>query len=82
MHEWSDQAIPRLTGGCHIEAMFRHPLQVLDGYEVIGQPVVGSTGLTYVPWIDQAVRPYQATQLPNCTVVGLWDALRQAELLA
>jgi hypothetical protein len=62
--------------------MFRRHLDELDHYEVIGQPVVGPTGLTYVPWIDRAVEPYEATQLPNCTVVGLWDALRRAELIS
>jgi len=54
-------------------------LRALTSYEVIGQPVVGPTRLTYVPWIDNAVAPYGATQLPHCTVVGLWDALRRAE---
>jgi hypothetical protein len=62
--------------------MFRRHLDELDHYEVIGQPVVGPTGLTYVPWIDRAVEPYEATRLPNCTVVGLWDALRRAELIS
>jgi hypothetical protein len=62
--------------------MFRRHLDELEPYEVIGQPVVGPTGLTYVPWIDRAVEPYEATQLPNCTVVGLWDALRRAELIS
>jgi hypothetical protein len=55
---------------------------MLDGYEVIGQPVVGPTRLSYVPWIDQACAPYAVTRLPHCTVVGLWDALRRAEQLA
>ncbi len=55
---------------------------VLDGYEVIGHPVVGPKGLTYVPWLDTAVAPYAATKLPQCTVVGLWDALRRAQLVA
>jgi hypothetical protein len=58
--------------------MFHRRLDVLDSYEVIGQPVVGSTRLTFIPWIDQAVAPYEATRLPNCTVVGLWDALKRA----
>lgn len=53
---------------------------VLKGYEVIGHPVVGPTGLTYVPWVDRAVAPYTATTLPQCTVVGLWDALRRASV--
>ncbi|MGQ0433527.1 MAG: hypothetical protein ACT452_14090 [Microthrixaceae bacterium] len=54
-------------------------LRALASYEVIGVPVVGPTRLTYVPWIDSAMAPYAVTQLPNCTVVGLWDALRRAE---
>lgn len=51
---------------------------MLDDYEVIGCPVVGPDGLSYERWIDQAVKPYEATRLPNCTVAGLWDALRRA----
>lgn len=51
---------------------------MLDDYEVIGCPVVGPEGLSYERWIDQAVKPYEATRLPNCTVAGLWDALRRA----
>lgn len=58
--------------------MFRRRLDDLDSYEVIGRPVVSRTGLTYVPWIDQAVQPYTVTRLPNCTVVGLWDAIQRA----
>jgi hypothetical protein len=61
--------------------MSRRHLAELDHYEVIGQPVVGPTGLSYVPWIDRAVLPYNATQLPTCTVFGLWDALHRAEAL-
>lgn len=60
--------------------MYRPRLDVIDGYEVIGQPVVGPTGLTYVSWIEQALEPYTATQLPAGNVVGLQDALRRAEL--
>lgn len=54
-------------------------LRELASYEVIGHPVVGPTRLTYRPWVEQALAPYTATKLPNCTVVGLWDALRRAE---
>lgn len=57
--------------------MFRRRLLALDDYEVIGQPVVSADGLSYVPWIELAVEPYNATRLPNCTVVGLWDAIRR-----
>ena len=59
--------------------MSRPRLDVIDGYEVIGLPVVGPTGLTYVPWIERAAEPYAATRLPTCSVRGLWDALRRAE---
>ncbi len=58
--------------------MFRRRLQVLDSYEVIGEPVVGLTRLSYVPWIDRAVSPYQATRLPVGTCTGLSEALRRA----
>lgn len=57
--------------------MFRRRLDELDSYEVIGQPVVGRTRVSYVRWLDRAVEPYNATRLPNCTVVGLWDALHR-----
>ena len=72
---------PTLTALCDGADMFHRTLDVLDDYEVIGQPVVGPRGLSYVPWIDRAIAPYRATRLPNCTVVGLWDALRRAEHL-
>lgn len=78
MPQWPDRAIHRLTVTCHAEVMFRRRLDVLDSYEVVGQPYVGPTRLTYVPWIDEATGPYSATRLPNCTVVGLWDALRRS----
>lgn len=55
---------------------------VLDSYEVIGRPVVTAAGLSYVPWIDQAVAPYSATRLPNGSATGLADALRRARLTA
>lgn len=58
--------------------MFRHRLQVLDSYEVIGLPVVSHDGLRYVPWIDRAVEPYTATRLPVGSGTGLADALRRA----
>jgi len=62
--------------------MRRHRrLHVLDSYEVIGQPVVTGTRLSYVPWIDQAVRPYQATTVPSGVatgLAGLAEALRRA----
>lgn len=58
--------------------MFRHRLQVLDSYEVIGLPVVSRTGLRYVPWIDRAVEPYNATRLPCGSGTGLAEALRRA----
>jgi hypothetical protein len=57
--------------------MSHHDLHLLDDYEVIGQPVVSASGLVYRPWIDEAVKPYNATRLPQCTVHGLWDALRR-----
>jgi hypothetical protein len=56
--------------------MAHHDLRLLDDYEVIGTPVVSANGLAYVPWVVDAVKPYNATRLPHCTVHGLWDALR------
>lgn len=58
--------------------MFHRRLQMLDSYEVIGLPVVGTTRLSYVPWIDRAVQPYGATRLPSGTATGLAEALRRA----
>jgi hypothetical protein len=60
--------------------MFHRRLQVLESYEVIGLPVVSSTRLSYVPWIDRAVQPYSATRLPagTGTISGLGEALRRA----
>jgi hypothetical protein len=59
--------------------MFNRRLQVLDSYEVIGLPVVGATRLSYVPWVECAVRPYSATRLPSGTTTGLAEAFRRAE---
>lgn len=58
--------------------MNRNRLQVLESYEVTGLPVVGATRLSYVPWIDLAVRPYTATRLPVGSTTGLADAFRRA----
>ncbi|MGQ0832311.1 MAG: hypothetical protein ACT4OV_11595 [Microthrixaceae bacterium] len=60
--------------------MYRAHLDVIDGYEVVGQPVVGPTGLTYLSWLEQALEPYTATRLPVGAVAGLQAALRRAEL--
>jgi|GEM_PF-7012267 hypothetical protein len=71
MDEWSGRAIHRLTVERDAADMFqRRRLQLLDRYEVIGQPQVHG-GLTYVPWVQQAVRPYVATRIPTGTQTGL-----------
>ena len=62
--------------------MHRHRLRVLESYELIGTPVVTSTRLAYVPWVQQAVQPYGATRLPNGPAQGLWEALQRARLAA
>ena len=62
--------------------MHRHRLQVLESYELIGSPVVTSTRLAYIPWVQQAVQPYGATRLPNGPAQGLWKALQRAQLAA
>jgi len=61
--------------------MHRHRLDVLESYELIGSPVVSATRLSYVPWVEQALKPYRATRLPVGPVQGLWNALQQARLL-
>ncbi len=58
----------------------RRRLDLLDSYELIGNPVVTATRLAYVPWVQQAVQPYTATRLPVGPVQGLWDALQRARL--
>ncbi|HEY9557896.1 MAG TPA: hypothetical protein VIR58_14255 [Acidimicrobiales bacterium] len=52
----------------------------LDVYEVTHQPVATATGLGQrsAGALD-VLEAYNATRLPNCTVVGLWDALRHSE---
>jgi hypothetical protein len=60
----------------------RRRLDVLESYELTGSPVVTSTRLAYVPWVEQAVRPYGATTLPAGPAQGLWKALQRAQLLA
>jgi hypothetical protein len=62
--------------------MPRRRLDVLEPYEVIGQPVVSATRLSYRPWIDEAVAPYGATSLPVGSTGGLWDALQRARVVA
>ena len=60
--------------------MHRRRLAVLESYEVIGSPVVTSTRLAYVPWVQQAVQPYGATRRPIGPAQGLWKALQAARL--
>ncbi len=62
--------------------MHRRRLDVIESYELTGSPVVTATRLSYVPWIDQAVKPYNATRLPVGPAQGLWDALQRARLVA
>ena len=68
--------------GATISRMHRRRLEVLESYELIGSPVVTSTRLAYVPWVQQAVQPYGATRLPNGPAQGLWKALQRARLAA
>ena len=62
--------------------MHRRRLEVLDSYELIGSPVVTSTRLAYVPWVQTAVQPYGATRLPSGPAQGLREALQRARLAA
>jgi hypothetical protein len=62
--------------------MHRRHLDVLDSYELTARPVVTSTRLAYVPWVQEALQPYGATQLPSGPTQGLWDALQRARLAA
>ncbi len=79
MAKWSVETIPTFTPGREPRRVHRPRLDVLDSYDVIGRPVVGPVGLTYVSWVEEAVRPYTATRLPRGTAAGLADALRRAE---
>jgi hypothetical protein len=60
--------------------MHRRRLDVLESYELIGSPVVTSTRVAYVPWVQEAVQPYRATRLPSGPAQGLWRALQRAQL--
>ena len=87
-----------MVGVCHVEravrsihdledgrddrSMHRHRLDVLESYELIGSPVVTSTRLAYVPWVQEAVQPYRATRLPSGSASGLWQALQRAQVAA
>jgi hypothetical protein len=62
--------------------MHRRRLDVLDSYELIGSPIVTANRLAYVPWVQDALRPYNATRLPIGPVQGLSSALRKARLAA
>jgi hypothetical protein len=57
----------------------RRRLDVLESYELTGTPVVGATRLSYVPWVEQALKPYGATRLPLGTTPGLWAALHRVQ---
>jgi len=82
MTERVGRAIPGDDQRRDDQPMHRRHLEVLDSYELIGSPVVTSTRLAYVPWVQQAVQPYGATQLPNGPAQGLWQALQRARLAA
>jgi hypothetical protein len=82
MTERAGRAIPSHGLGRDHQRMHRHRLSVLESYELIGTPVVTSTRLAYVPWVQQAVQPYGATRLPNGPAQGLWEALQRARLAA
>ena len=62
--------------------MHRRRLGLLESYELIGSPVVTATRLAYVPWVQQAVMPYNATRLPVGPAQGLWAALQRAQVTA
>lgn len=62
--------------------MFHRRLKVIEGYEVVGQPVVGPVGLNYRPWLSVAVTPYRATRLPSGTRCGLAEAIARAQSAA
>jgi len=62
--------------------MSRRRLGLLESYELIGSPVVTATRLSYIPWVQQAVKPYNATRLPIGPTQGLWDALQRAQVTA
>jgi hypothetical protein len=62
--------------------MHRRRLEVLESYELIGSPVITSTRLAYISWVQQAVQPYGATQLPSGPAQGLREALQRARIAA
>jgi hypothetical protein len=82
MTERAGRAIPPSGPRRDHQRMHRRHLEVLDSYELIARPVVTSTRLAYVPWVQEALQPYGATQLPSGPTQGLWEALQRARLAA
>jgi hypothetical protein len=82
MTKWTGWAITETEPGCDDRSMIRRRLDVLESYELIGTPVVTATRLSYIPWVEQALKPYNATRLPVGPAHGLWDALNRARLVA
>jgi hypothetical protein len=59
--------------------MHRRRLQVIEPYEVLGEPRVTATGIAYRSIIDMVTEPYRATRLPVGCPTGLIEALALAK---
>ena len=79
MVKWTGRAITGSGPRRDDRFVIRRRLDVLESYELIGTPVVGATRLSYVPWVEQALKPYGATRLPMGAAPGLWEALHRAQ---
>jgi hypothetical protein len=55
-------------------------LHLLEDYEITREPVMGSVGLRWAPYVTVAVAPYRVTAVPQCDVGGLSSALVRAKL--
>jgi hypothetical protein len=61
------------------EDVLRRRLQVIEPYEVLGQPVVSPVGLVYRPILDYVTQPYRVTALPVGFRTGLIEAMARAD---
>lgn len=59
--------------------MHRRRLQVIEPYEVLGEPRVTATGIAYRSIVDLVTAPYRATRLPTGCPTGLAEALALAQ---
>jgi hypothetical protein len=62
--------------------MHRRRLQVIEPYEVLGEPRVTATGVAYRSIVELVTEPYRATRLPVGRPTGLAQALAMAQVVS